>query len=329
MFVRVSILFIAIVSLFTFNIDLRSETISDAESKRLITFLQRRFASNLPPGSEIKVSGYEESKAKGFKKGLFSINTGRGSADIPFLISEDNKYIVLGDAVDLTSFQESPIKGMKQGKILIGRQPYPILISEDGKYLVAGELLDSTVNPLKEVMDKISLKNVPMKGNAGAKVAVIEYSDFQCPFCKKGSEILPKLLEEYKGKIKVAYKQYPLPSHNWARPASIASLCAYEQGNDHFWKFHDLLFQNQHEINADNANAKFAEFAKKLGLNEKKFEACLTSPETEKRLNEEIQEAQSLGVNSTPTFVVNGQIVRGASYEGIKAAIDSALSGKL
>jgi protein-disulfide isomerase len=185
------------------------------------------------------------------------------------------------------------------------------------------------VNPLKEVMSKISLNNVPVKGNAGAKVAVVEYSDFQCPFCKKGSEILPKLLDEYKGKIKVVYKQFPLPSHNWAKQASIASLCAYEQGNDHFWKYHDLLFQNQHEINADNANDKFTEFAKKLGLNEKKFEACLTSPETEKRLNEEMNEAQSLGVNSTPTFVVNGQVVRGASYEGIKAAIDSALSGEL
>ncbi|MEM4658576.1 MAG: thioredoxin domain-containing protein, partial [Candidatus Methanosuratincola sp.] len=287
------------------------------------------FASNLPPGSQIKVSGYEESQVKGFKKGSFSVNTGRGSAEVPFLISEDNKYIVLGDAVDLTTFQESPIKGMKQGKIFIGRQPYPILISGDGKYLVAGELLDSTVNPLKEVMSKISLNNVPVKGNAGAKVAVVEYSDFQCPFCKKGSEILPKLLDEYKGKIKVVYKQFPLPSHNWAKQASIASLCAYEQGNDHFWKYHDLLFQNQHEINADNANDKFTEFAKKLGLNEKKFEACLTSPETEKRLNEEMNEAQSLGVNSTPTFVVNGQVVRGASYEGIKAAIDSALSGEL
>ena len=135
--------------------------------------------------------------------------------------------------------------GLKQGTLDFGRQQIPVLISDDGSQLIVGEILDSTVDPLQEILSKISMDNVPVKGDANAPITIVEYSDFQCPFCKRGSDMLPGLLEDYPGKIKIIFKQFPLPNHNWAKPSSIASLCAFEQGNDKFWAFHDMVFEKQ------------------------------------------------------------------------------------
>jgi protein-disulfide isomerase len=108
--------------------------------------------------------------------------------------------------------------------------------------------------------------------------------------------------------------------------ASIASLCAYEQGNDKFWAFHDEIFDNQNKIKLDNADETFTAYAKKIGLNTKEFDKCIASPETAAKVQEEVKEARSIGVNSTPTFVVEGMIVPGANPDGLKSAIDLKLS---
>ncbi|MGH7792411.1 MAG: DsbA family protein, partial [Thermodesulfobacteriota bacterium] len=134
-------------------------------------------------------------------------------------------------------------------------------------------------------------------------------------------------LGDYKGKVKLVYKQLPLLSHPWAKDAAIASVCAYQQGNDNFWEFHDLVFENQKQITVQNSNDRFKEFAKNIGLDTNKFNQCLSSPEITTRVQNEIQEAQSVGATATPTFIVNGITVRGADPEGLKSAIETSLSG--
>ena len=138
--------------------------------------------------------------------------------------------------------------------------------------------------------------------------------------------MLPMILKEYGDTVTISYKQYPLPNHNWAMKASIASLCAYEQGNDKFWAFHDEVFDNQTKIKLDNADDTFKAYAKDLGLNAKEFDACLASEEIAARVQADMQEAQAIGVNSTPTFVINGMKVPGANPDGVKSAIDLKLS---
>ena len=236
--------------------------------------------------------------------------------------------IVGGEIVSTTDFEESKLPGMKEGSFLMGgRQEVPIFVSDNGQYLVVGsELYDTTVDPHKEAMEKISLENVPVKGAKDADVVVVEYSDFQCPFCKRGKDMLPDIMKTYDGKIKIAFKQLPLQNHDWAKPAAIASICAYQQGNDKFWAFHDMVFDNQSEINKENANEKFTAYAKELGLDTKKFGACLDSEEVASRVEAELTEAKEIGVTSTPTFVVNGMIVPGANPEALKNAIDLKLS---
>ncbi|MEW6145111.1 MAG: thioredoxin domain-containing protein [Thermodesulfobacteriota bacterium] len=347
------------------------QQISKEETARLQSFFKKNFGANLSPDAVIEIKGFEASSIKGLKKGTIVINTSQGSQEVAFVMSEDGKYLLMGNMVNTADFKVTPIKNIKQGaiplprgefpvlmttdgKFLIinneiidvskfkdskiagfnegsftmgGRQTVPVFISADGKYLVLGsEIYDTTVDPHKEVMEKISLKDVPVKGAENAKVVIVEYSDFQCPFCKRGKDMLPQILKEYNGKVKIAYKQLPLKNHNWAMPAAIASVCAYQQGNDKFWAFHDKLFDSQKDITLENSKEKFNQYAKEVGLDTKKFNACLGSKEVQAEVENQMKEATSVGVQSTPTFVVNGMIVPGANPEGLKSAIEIQLS---
>lgn len=349
-----------------------SQQISKEENARLQTFFKKNFGANLSPDTVVEIKGLEESSIKGIKKGAFVINSGQGSQEVSFLISQDGKYLLLGSMVDTSSFKATPIKNIKQGAIPIprgefpllmttdgkyliinsdiidiskfkesklagfkegsfvmgGRQTVPVFISDNGKYLVLGtELMDTTVDPQKEIMEKITLKDIPTKGAENAKVVIVEYSDFQCPFCKRGKDMLPDIMKEYGDKVKIAYKQLPLRNHNWAMPAAIASTCVYQEGGDgKFWAYHDKLFDNQKEITLENSNEKFNQYAKEIGLDTKKFDACLKSKEAQAKVESQMKEATDIGVQSTPTFVVNGMIVPGANPEGLKSAIELHLS---
>ena len=347
------------------------QQISKEENARLQTFFKKNFGANLAPDTVIEIKGVEDSSIKGLKKGTFVINTAQGSQEVGFVMSQDGKYLLMGNMVDTTGFKVTAIKNIKQGAIPIprgefpvlmttdgkfliinseiidvskfkdsklagfkegsfnmgGRQTVPVFISGNGKFLVLGtEIYDTTVDPQKEIMEKISLKDVPIKGADNAKVVIVEYSDFQCPFCKRGKDMIPQILKDYNGKVKIAYKQLPLKNHNWAMPAAIASVCAYEQGNDKFWALHDKLFDSQKDITLENSKEKFNQYAKEVGLDTKKFDACLNSKEAAAVVDTQMKEAVEIGVQSTPTFVVNGMIVPGANPEGLKSAIEIQLS---
>jgi protein-disulfide isomerase len=347
------------------------QQISKEENARLQTFFKKNFGANMAPDTVIEIKGVEDSSIKGLKKGTFVINTSQGSQEVGFVMSQDGKYLLMGNMVDTTGFKVTAIKNIKQGSIPIprgefpvlmttdgkfliinseiidvskfkdsklagfkegsfnmgGRQTVPVFISGNGKFLVLGtEIYDTTVDPQKEIMEKISIKDVPTKGTDNAKVVIVEYSDFQCPFCKRGKDMLPQILKDYKGKVKIAYKQLPLKNHNWAMPAAIASVCAYQQGNDKFWALHDKLFDSQKDITLENSKEKFNQYAKEVGLDTKKFDACLNSKEAAAVVDTQMKEAVEIGVQSTPTFVVNGMIVPGANPEGLKSAIEIQLS---
>ncbi len=296
------------------------------EEKRLASYIRKRLGARMPADANIQVKGFEQSPVESLRKGQFVIESARGSGEVTFLMSSDGRYLIVGDVASLENFEDTPVEGIKTGNVPLGNQPIPVSISEDGQFIILAEFIDTTVDPLKETMSKISLEDVPVKGADDAKVTIVEYSDFQCPFCKRGTDIIPQILEEYDGKVKIAYKQLPLAIHNWAREAAIASVCANKQGNDKFWELHDLLFENQANLTAENAKEEINGFAKQIGLNADEFNKCMDSSEAAERVQNEAAEARSIGVSSTPTFVVNGMIIPGANPEGLKSAIDVALS---
>ncbi len=302
---------------------------SQNTKERLISFFEAKYSARLPVDTKVELGDFEKSSAKGLCQGSFIVSMPeRGEFPVSFLTDKNKRYLVLSmaEVVDLNKFQKAEISRFKKGEIRLPRQqPLPILVSNDGSQLIVGDIFDSTIDPLQEVLSKISLENVPLKGPREAKITVVEYSDFQCPYCKQASDMLPALTKKYKDKIKVVFKQFPLPNHDWAKPASVASLCAYEQGNDKFWKVHDLIFKHQKEITLENSNDKFKKFAKQSGLNSDKFSKCLKSDAVAKRVDQEIDEGNQIGVRSTPTFIVDGIIVSGASLDAVENAIDSRL----
>lgn len=164
--------------------------------------------------------------------------------------------------------------------------------------------------------------NSPFIGGADAKVEIVEFSDFQCPFCSRATAILKDIKSKYGNKVKVTFKQYPLPFHNQAKKAATASLCANEQGMDKFWKMHDAMFADQSKLSVKDLKAT----AKNIGLNTSKFNECLDKDKYLAQVEKDIEYGAKNGVKSTPTFFVNGQLVSGAQpLEVFSEIIDEEL----
>ncbi len=169
----------------------------------------------------------------------------------------------------------------------------------------------------------VSTDNDPALGPADAKVTVIEFSDFQCPYCARfQTDTLPQIMQNYGDKIRFVYRDFPLTSlHQYALKAAEASECANEQGA--YWEYHDLLFQNQSAL--DDASLK--NYAATLQLDTATFNQCLDSDKYLSEVQKDEQDGITAGVQGTPAFFVNGNLIEGAQpYTVFKAAIDQALT---
>jgi len=242
------------------------------------------------------------------------------------------KTVTPGITLKASAIAPSEVPGWNKGslEVLAGgnTQTIPFLVSTDGRYFMSGELTDLTVDPLQAIMQKIDLKDRPARGPADAKVTIVEYSDFQCPFCLRGYHTLEdQLMKEYEGKVRLYFKHLPLKSiHPWAESAALAAECAGQQSADGFWKMYHGIFQAQRELTADNLKEKTTKFAKDAGLEESKYVQCYDAKSGLPQVEKDIQEATAVGASSTPTFFINGHRLEGAQpIESFKAIIDAAL----
>jgi len=151
----------------------------------------------------------------------------------------------------------------------------------------------------EETKVSLSSKGSPMRGSPMAPVTIYEFSDFQCPHCRMAAPILKQVVDDFDGKVKLVFKQYPLPGHPKAREAAKAAIAAHKQGK--FWEMHDLIFLNQDKLPV----VSFVDYAKKLGLDVKRFKADMSSKEVEQKINADRAEGKKAGVDSTPTIFVN------------------------
>ena len=161
----------------------------------------------------------------------------------------------------------------------------------------------------------------PVLGSASAPVTVVEFSDFQCPFCKQVMPTLKKLREAYGDRMRIVWKDFPLTSiHPQAFKAAEAAHCAREQGK--FWEYHDRLFENQQALESDSLK----KYASDAGLDAGKFNACLDAAKYAERVQAQMGVGTALGVSSTPSVFINGRMVSGAQpYETFTAIIDEEL----
>jgi len=169
----------------------------------------------------------------------------------------------------------------------------------------------------------VSTANSPSKGSANAPIELIEFSDFQCPFCLRADPTVQQVLSTYGDKIRFVYRHYPLPNHPFARPAAEAAACANEQGK--FWPYHDRLFANPGKL----SDADLKQHAAVLGLNTTQFNSCVDTHKLKAQIDNDLKDGEEAGVNGTPAFYINGRMLSGAQpYEAFKKIIDEELARK-
>ena len=171
---------------------------------------------------------------------------------------------------------------------------------------------------------EVSADDDPVKGDKNAPVTIIEFSDFQCPFCGRFfTETLGQIQKNYidTGKVKLVYRDLPLSFHPEAEPTAIAAECADEQGK--FWEFRDVVFTNQ-DVLSDAMRSRWAE---DIGLDINKFKSCLADPKTKKEVQADNADATKYGASGTPTFFVNGiRLVGAQPYAAFEKLIEEELA---
>ena len=165
----------------------------------------------------------------------------------------------------------------------------------------------------------INIGDSAAKGPKDAAVTIVEWSDFQCPFCSQAKDLVHQLIDAYPKDVRFVFKNYPLPFHPNAMPAAKAAVAAGKQGK--FFEMHDKLFENQRAL----APEKYEEWAKELGLNLEQFKKDMESPETAAAVTKDMKEAGDVGVRGTPSFFINGKQPAGRSFELYKSVIDEEI----
>ncbi len=202
----------------------------------------------------------------------------------------------------LEDFRPEIIAAIEQQRPAQALQAYANELRESAGDVVV--LLDPPRQPIETLPDD------PVRGPADAPVEIVEFSDFDCPFCQRATETVDRLLEEFAGQIRFVYKDYPLPTHPDAFKAAEAGNCAHEQ--DRFWELHDTMFANQGALGVEELHV----YAEDLGLDVEAFAECLDSGRHTATVERDMAIGDGYGVQSTPTLFLNGRAVLGAApYE--------------
>lgn len=215
--------------------------------------------------------------------------------------------------------------GLLVGYTVWGRNP-PAKTAAAAEPQVAAQDQPATAQATQQIKRyPVPVDDDPAFGPADAPITIIEFSDYQCPFCKRWyDEVYSKLKETYTDKLRFAYRDFPLTSiHPQAQPAAEAANCANEQGV--YWEYHDKLFGGTAELGEEG----YLKYASELNLDMAKFKQCLTERRYQKEVEADLEYAANLGVNSTPTFFINGIPVIGAQpFDVFQYVIEKELAGE-
>lgn len=216
-----------------------------------------------------------------------------------------------------------------------GAKDYKFLISQDRNTMLRVTKFDLTKDPFAETMKKIDVSGRPVRGAKQAKVVVVNFDDFECPYCASMHRTLfPEILKEYGDRVTFIYKDYPLIEiHPWAVHAAVDANCLAGQNNDAYWDFADQIHASKQDVDAQKSpNDRFEAIDKiamlqgqKHNLDVPKLQACFKA-QNEDGVRASMKEAEGLGVNGTPTLFINGQKLDGAvPVNQLRAALDAAL----
>ena len=284
-----------------------------------------RKAFRTPPGMKFTLKDLKPSAIRGFQTGLLEIGNGPQQVQ-PVHISNDGRFYVLSAAF---RFKDSMIPGLRSAAAEAGSpEPPPVLLTADGSRFLLGQPQDMREDPDAANRAKMRLKGVPSRGPEDAPVTLVEFSDFQCPHCKKAHDILEsELPAAFPGKVRVIFKNYPLTNiHPWAFEAAVAAACAGMKSGEAAHAMEVSFFAEQASIQKADIGKKALEFAQKAGLDAASFSACFDRQESKPLVEADMAEAATLGVNGTPALFVNGRRIQGYQFEAVRPVIEEMLA---
>lgn len=259
--------------------------------------------------------------------------------------------------VDVQDITPTDIEGLEKGRFIVdGQQQQPFLTNADDSqfYLLAGgpfdvsltseeiaearrEQEEAEAQKAREVHAALgpAVAGMPRRGPSEAPIMIIEFSDFQCPYCARANGTLDQLLTQNSEDVQLVYVQFPLESiHPWARAASIASICAANQSEEAFWTLHDSYFENQGEIDTSNVVDRSKTYLADSSIDMDAWMSCASEEDSESyqaasaAVDAALQLGIEHGVNSTPGFFINGHFVSGAQpLQTFEAVLEKAREG--
>jgi protein-disulfide isomerase len=256
---------------------------------------------------QVTMGPLEPSGFVGLDHGSFSMVTPQGNQTQRFLVSSDNTklYLISGEPIDVSKSQDE----------------IAAVVAE--REAAEAEVARGRVAELAKAAE-----GRPVRGNPSAPITIVEFSDFQCPYCARGAETLEAVLDKHDD-VKFVFAHYPLGFHPWAKPAAIAAQCAGEQKADAFWALHDKYFEEQTAITLDNVLAKSREYLDGAGIDMDSWTQCAEDQASEayqaaaKVVDDDLALGSRHGVSGTPGFFINGRILSGAQpIEAFDALIE-------
>ena len=262
------------------------EAKAKAAGKSPEEFVQAEVMSRIPPTTDAEVQQvYDAAKAQG--------------RDLP----------------PIGQVKETIVRFIQQQKAQAAAQAYYDKLKADAK-------VEILLPPYRAPRQQVEAKG-PSRGPAAAPVTIVEFSDFECPYCSRAEETISEVVRVYGDKVRVVYRDLPLPNHQSAPKAAEAAHCAGEQGK--YWEMHARLFANQRALDV----ASLKGYAKDLKLDQAKFDKCLDSGATASLVEEGKKAGNELGISGTPAFFVNGIMINGAQpFDAFKEIIDAELAQK-
>ena len=244
------------------------------------------------------------------------------------------------------SLRPSGIDGVDQGLLTVNGQGQPFLVTADGTrlYLLAADPVDVSrsadqITAAGAARDAAAVTaaaergralaaataGLPSRGPANAPVTIIEFSDFECPYCRLASQTVEQVLARYPDTVRLVYAHFPLEMHAWAEPAAVAATCAADQNPAAFWTLHDAYFAGQQGTTPSNVMDRTRTALASTGIDMAAWTACTTGPDAAARVREQTALGEANGVTGTPGFFINGRFVNGNQpVETFVAAIEAA-----
>ena len=283
----------------------------------------------LDDGKQRRVSDvFITDDARCFIAGNLFAMTGTTSAEIARCVRDAVKLPATAE-VTVAPFTKTAIPGFLKSSVSVrdgtNVQTGELYITQDRRIGILGLVLPYRRDFVEQLIDT---RNQPSVGPANAPVTIVEYADLECPMCAYFQKFLEsELLSHYAEKVRIVFKEFPITSHPWSTTAALANECAVQIDPSKFLNYRTLIFANQESISPTNLREQLLSLGEQAGLNRASLSSCLDAKASQGRIEASRNEAQTLGVNKTPTFFVNGRIVIGIrSAQSFYSIIDEALA---